>query len=79
MTTPIEQIDHEDDEFKIVKMHVARLSEHFDSVVVMVSRHDFKSGKTISFVNGEGNYNARYGLAKEWVLKEERSMGEGYE
>lgn len=57
---------------RIVKSHVAQLSEHFDSVqIVCTKQHE---GGTIVVPYGEGNWFARYGSVKEWVVKREEAM-----
>lgn len=72
-TTGVEPVDPEDHQFKMVKMHAARLGEHFDSVLILVTKHE-ESGKTLQLAAGVGNFSARYGLAREWILKEESAM-----
>lgn len=74
MPEGIETIEDGDSDLKMIKMHAARLGEHFDSVLILVTRHDTKEHKTVQLATGEGNFSARYGLAKEWVLKEEATM-----
>ena len=46
-------------------MPVARLSEHYDAVEILVTRHD--NGKTKATSKGSGNWYSRYGMAAEYV------------
>ena len=56
----------------LVKQHCGALFEHFDSVQILCQKHDQQNSRgTVSFVWGSGNYYARYGQAKQWILIEE--------
>jgi hypothetical protein len=52
---------------------MAILREHFDSVQIFASRWnpDGKESDTFSYSMGQGNYNARYGQVRGWILKQE--------
>lgn len=53
----------------ILKQHALQLVEHFDSVqIVCTKRH--QSG-TLIVPRGEGNWYARYGSVRDWVLRQE--------
>jgi hypothetical protein len=69
-----EQLD-DDDEMKLLTMHVARLMEHFENVQIMVSRYEPSTKKTVQYCTGDGNYSARFGLALEWVTQEQNNFG----
>lgn len=57
----------------IVKKHAAMLSEHFDTVQIFCSKHDMKNvDGTAGIVWGTGNWFARYGHIKEWMIKTKR-------
>ena len=58
-------------EFKMLRDEVAKLAEHFDTVQVFVSKYE--SGFTHSFSVGEGNFNARQGQVKNWVIRQEQA------
>lgn len=45
--------------------------EHFDSVQVFCTRRLDKDGNTRTVAIGDGNWYARYGQVREWVLMEE--------
>lgn len=50
------------------------LSEHFDTVMVFATRHEpTTQDGTISAHRGVGNWFARYGQIKMWLLKEEEN------
>lgn len=54
------------DEIRLKKV-VEQLSEHFDTVLILVTRYDNAEKKTIQLEEGYGNLHARYGWAKSWV------------
>ena len=57
----------------ILKDHCARLSEHFDSVQIFVTKHDkLRFRGTRGFTFGCGNWFARYGQVREWIVNEEQ-------
>lgn len=56
----------------IIKSHVNQLMEHFDSVHIFATR-DHKKGVTMNIQEGLGNWYARYGQVREWLLCEEES------
>lgn len=57
---------------RIVKSHAVQMSEHFDSVQVICTK-SHENG-TLHVAWGEGNWFARYGSVKEWVVKREEGM-----
>ena len=57
-----------------VQQAVNALGEHFDSVLVLVSLRE--GGGTSSMTAGTGDCNSRYGMAKEYVIREEFRMVE---
>lgn len=50
---------------------LAILTEHFEAVTILVTRFDGESGNTVSAWRGRGNWHARYGQVREWVVKRE--------
>lgn len=55
-----------------VKRHVEQLLEHFDTVQIFVTRHmpaELDGTRMVS--TGGGNWFARYGYCKEWLIKED--------
>jgi hypothetical protein len=52
---------------------IAALMEHYDTVQIFVTKETPGSeGFTQGIQKGGGNYYARFGHAKNWVLKQER-------
>lgn len=67
--------DHPD--WKRLEEAVDALQEHFEAVHVFATRHeteteasDGESG-ALAFCLGRGNYYARYGLIREWMLRQD--------
>lgn len=56
---------------ELVDQHVRALGEHFDSVQIFVTKR-IESG-TRGLGRGSGDYWARFGRVKTWVLTEEES------
>lgn len=50
------------------------LIEHFDSVQVFATRHDPEQGGTVQFQIGKGNWFARFGQVREWMVYEEQKV-----
>jgi len=72
MSDSIPEEPNREEEERLVKQHVAALSEHFDSVQIFVSRHDpaIQDG-TVTVSWGAGNWYARAGQIREWILRQE--------
>lgn len=61
-----------DQEFEIVRRAASGLAEHFDSVHIFCTRQGTATESGTVNVNcGEGNWFARYGQVREWVVKQE--------
>jgi hypothetical protein len=58
----------------VLKSHIARLMEHFDSVQIFVTRHENATGRTCGKRRGDGNWYARFGTVREWVTQQEEQM-----
>jgi hypothetical protein len=60
---------------RLVTEALGKLAEHVDAVTILISkrREDGCDG-TWRMVNGSGNFYARFGHAKEWVLGCESDM-----
>lgn len=58
-----------DEDQAVLDRHVAQLREHFDAVQIVAVKHINDSEGTISYSNGAGNWYARTGLMREWLLK----------
>lgn len=53
-----------------VESAIQMLSEHFDTVQIFVTRHDGNVG-TASTIMGIGNWFARVGQARDWLVEQE--------
>ena len=54
---------------KIVQQAIDMLGEHFDCVQIFVTTKN--SGYTETIATGIGNYYARIGIARDWIIREE--------
>lgn len=62
---------------ELITKHAAALGRHFDTVQIFCTRHDpdcHPSSATQHFSAGTGNYYARFGHMKEWVISEEERI-----
>ena len=49
-----------------------RLSAYFETVQIFATKpNKDKDNSTLMFNQGQGNYFARYGQVKDWILREE--------
>ena len=64
-----------------VRQTVDNLIEHFDTVTVLVTRHDqAELNVSMTIVMGAGNWFARYGQMRTWLIRqEEKARHEGPE
>ena len=63
-----------DKDMEMLQKALDALGEHFDSVQIFATRHDSGgSGGTIGVKRGCGNWFARYGQVREWMIQEEQS------
>jgi hypothetical protein len=57
---------------KLVDEHISKLSEHFDSISIMVTCPTFDgNGSSKQLVRGCGNFNARLGTARDWLIEQD--------
>jgi len=64
----------ESDQLK-VRESVSKLLEHFDSVLILVTRHNGSGGpggETHSYEYGGGNYYAQLGQVTEWISMQDQ-------
>jgi hypothetical protein len=66
----MEENDEEDKDMRILRNECARLSEHFETVQIFVTRN--QDDGTVNAQFGTGNWYSRYGQIKLWLLREER-------
>lgn len=71
MNTP----EPEPNDIRLLQEALDKVSEHFDAVTILCSRHDpTVEGGTVALVAGRGNNFARYGQGREWILREEENF-----
>jgi len=62
----------EPDDMARVQSAIDALGEHFDTVQILTTRHEEGSdGGTVNVSLGSGNWFARYGQCREWLIKQE--------
>ena len=61
--------DERDEDTIAVDKALNFLASHFDCVTIFVNRFNAESGNTISAWRGRGNWHARHGQVREWVIK----------
>lgn len=54
----------------IMNSAAVRLREHFDSVLILATRHDDPTGETVMFKTNRGNFYAVIGSAHEFMERE---------
>jgi 5'(3')-deoxyribonucleotidase len=64
--------DDYDRSVEMIDKHVRELGEHFDSVQIMITTKHNDS--TRCFQRGCGDWYARFGNAKAWVVREEEIL-----
>lgn len=47
------------------------LNEHYENITIFASRFDPATGHTLSTWRGRGNWHARHGQIREWVIKQD--------
>lgn len=60
-----------DGDIDLLRKHCAQLSEHFDSVRIVVTKDGDGSTRRVS--QGTGNWYAQYGSVKDWLMSEEEA------
>lgn len=63
--------EDEDQDVAIVRSHAVQLSEHFDTVQILCTRTSGDVDGTVNVSWGEGNFFARYGQVREWIVKQD--------
>lgn len=61
------------EEIKLVEDAATKLADHFENVHIFVNRHYPSDGGTLRYEQGRGNWFARYGQVREWLLREEET------
>lgn len=66
--------DMEKADVEIVRKHLDALGEYFDSVQIFATRYEAEiENGTVAVNMGIGNWYARVGHVKQWILKEDRA------
>lgn len=60
---------NKDADVKMIREHANQLGEHYENVQIFCSQRDGE--KTLELQVGIGNFNARYGQIKRWVIRTE--------
>lgn len=68
----MDDYDQMDADLEVVKGHVARLMEHFESVQIFASRR--QDGGTVNCQYGDGNWFARYGQIHAWAIRQDQEI-----
>lgn len=66
--------DEAEEAVKILDRHVNQLMEHFESVQIFVSKHRPNKDSTLVVQRGDGNWFARYGQVRAWMVREEKDF-----
>lgn len=67
----------QEEDLKLLRQHVDQLAEQFDSVQIFVTRHEQgQLDGTISSTVGSGNWYARFGNVREWLIQEDQRARE---
>lgn len=60
------------EDLEMLRRHVDQLGEHFDTVMIFTTRHEAGTrGGTVNAHWGSGNWFARYGQIRHWLIKED--------
>jgi hypothetical protein len=66
-----EQMNPTEADMKLLEEAAAKLGEHFDAVQILATRHDHELDGTVNVSFGMGNFFARYGHCRDWVVSQE--------
>jgi hypothetical protein len=59
----------------VVDRALAIVKQHFDNVMIFANRLDITDGaSSVNVQKGLGNYYARYGHCRAWVMKQDESF-----
>ena len=65
--------ERQERDLKELQRHAVQLTEHWDVVQIITSRFNADGG-TSNGAWGAGNWYARYGMLKAWVVREEEQF-----
>ena len=61
------------DRLDVVRDAALRLAEHYDTVQIFVSSYEpGEDGSAESYSYGVGNWFTRYGVVRNWLIREEQ-------
>lgn len=64
--------DQRDKKMQLLKNQVAVLMQSFDTVQIFCTKHEGGDDpKTFEYQTGDGNFMARYGQVRAWILSED--------
>lgn len=67
----------ENEDMARLRAAINQLGEHFDTVQIFTTRHEMGSDDgTVSCVLGIGNWYARCGVIREWLIKRDEDTRE---
>jgi hypothetical protein len=67
-----EEREHEvSSDMKMLQDTADILRSQFDTVQIFATRHNRQTGETVSVVEGSGDYYARVGVTRIWLLRQE--------
>lgn len=59
---------------ELISAHVGQLAEHFDNVQIFCSKVEDGGDVSLTLHKGTGNWQARYGQVKEWIIYNEAQI-----
>ena len=59
------------DDIAVIDAAIDTLTCHFENITIFASRHDPSTGNTLSTWRGRGNWHARHGHVREWLIKQD--------
>lgn len=71
MTTTDQDRPTPEHDLELLQKSVAGLMEHFDTVQIFATRYHGPSKGTRSITHGAGNYYARQGAVREWIVEDD--------
>jgi len=65
----------------VLDQHCQHIMEHYDSVLILVTKHDPKTNETVFDWRGRGNRFASAGAVEAWMAKDDENtrMGSFFE
>lgn len=64
---------------ELIRNQAKILSPSFDTVMIFATKYDPETGDTSQFNFGIGNWFARYGQVKDWIIAEDGKTMHGEE